>query len=330
MSHVFTSTPCVVRREPPRCSDSFLKRLVAFYSLQTQFTVELSDIWSTLKIMFEPFIKALESSDYDGINGWFQSTITDTIDATAFAAKWNRQLLMAATALGVIPRFNNFQAYPLFLSHVEVLSKVESAVGCSLSHPGYSGDLSVIVGDQNYQLDALNAVCALANLSRTSCWPPGVMLEVGAGHGMVAWLALRMLPHDLYYHIIDLPFISVLQAYQLWCAYGEDVIWLSGEPAKLARVFIHGLVKPELDADIALNQNSLPEFTQHEQFETLAYIEESLREGGLFVSINQESGRGGQRRVAEAVKSCPWLKLIQRSPAWDMEPNYVEEVFVKL
>ena len=78
--------------------------------------------------------------------------------------------------------------------------------------------------------------------------------------------------------------------------------------------------------DLIFNCDSLPEMPIHVQDRYIDLILDRLEPLGVFLSINHESDRDGQRRVRDAVKAK--LKLQSRHP-FAMMPGYVEEIYVR-
>lgn len=294
-------------------SPEFVARAIEFYARQKEIPVALSDIWKINSNTYcADFIRALDSGDAAFISDFLQQHISGIVNEPD---TFSRQAISAGTALGDILRLNPFQPFDACgVTPRELVELIECRLGMPLFTPYFStGEL-------------LNAICGVVNLIRSQSWPADSMVEIGPGHGAVGYVLLKSNP-DLKYHTIDLPFMSVVHAYRLSCVF--DTVCFEGEPTTGKQVIVHGVSKPTLTVPLIFNQDSLPEFEISEQHLMLQFIERTLEPGGIFYSVNQESSRGGQRRVFDAAMQCPRLKLSRRSPAWDKEPAYVEEVFVK-
>lgn len=293
---------------------TFVQRAIEFYHRQKAIPVALSDIWKiNVETHCAQLIQGLESKDDHAVSSFLEQFAYTSVTPEH---QLEQKAISAATAWGLIPRWNPFQPSDRQLNRSEVQDKIESMLSLHIRSSWFS------------ESEILNALCAVSNLTRDLVWPVSIMLEIGAGHGAVASVILKLDPL-VEYHTIDLPFMSVVHAFKLSMEFGEDSVCFEGESSVGKRVIVHGVSKPDLTFPVVFNQDSMPEFEIGEQDSMIKYIERVLTQGGIFYSVNQESSRGGQRRVFDAANQCPSLRLVRRSPAWDKEPAYVEEVFVK-
>ncbi len=158
------------------------------------------------------------------------------------------------------------------------------------------------------------------------------VVEIGGGFGGAAMWYLRMLQaHSGSYTIIDLPLMNAFQAYLLAHVYGADSLRLFGEETddRLIRILPPDTIRTrKMTADLAFNQDSLPEMSDSAAREYLSWIEE--RVSGLFVSCNQEAAARfegtDQIVVAELARDFEGLRRISRQPSWTRR-GYVEEIY---
>jgi hypothetical protein len=243
-----------------------------------------------------------------------------------------RRLLKAtANSLGVMAVRNPESQERVEMEAETMVSMIERKLGCTLTHNGCGGVPGMIVGDRFIPHKLLDAALTIATARRQYCWPPTNVLEIGAGAGWIGYLLNRLgIPK---YHTIDLPTVSVMQAYMLAAATSPKEVWLSGEERSGNHsFFIHGLSEEPGWSwikgyfQLAINQNSFPEITPGEQTRLVAILERVVQAGDVFLSINHESSEREQSRVFDAMSASKEFKLIQRSPHWARE-GYVEEVW---
>ena len=151
------------------------------------------------------------------------------------------------------------------------------------------------------------------------------VLEIGGGFATLARYALLRGYKD--YTIIDLPFVSAVQAAFVADSFGEDSVCLYGED-RLARVrLIPSTDKAALakSYNLVVNIDSLPEIG-----EAPKYLSMIAKTTPLFLSINQESSnaRTGftQNVVSEMCDAHGAFQRRSRHIYW-MEQGYVEEVY---
>ena len=329
MSHRLSSKVEIVKKEPVNLSIAFVDRLIAFYRSQPKPII--TPIWGSLiDAYLYPLIDALVSGNkpllLDILSNCYANNTIAGSDADISSEEYERCFLTVGELYGVIPLFCPIQPWPVIISCEEIIEAVEALVGCAIDHPG-AGDVSgAIVGKRFIPNKLLNGLAVLANVLRRD--PSGDVLEIGAGCGYIGYLIHKMFPES-HYHTMDMPVHSVLQAFLLAGALGEDAIWLEGEPYNGQMVLIHGLKSPNNKFSLVINQDSLPEMPPSVGLEMLKLTERILVTGGLFLSVNQESGRGDQHRVFALIKECPSLKLVNRSPFIYRE-GWLEEIYIKL
>ena len=129
--------------------------------------------------------------------------------------------------------------------------------------------------------------------------------------------------------MLDLPVVSVIQAFLLSSALGEHAVSFCDEPKN--QINICGLLWPDASSfDLCLNRNSFPEIPLAVAENYMLRIGLELKRSGVFISVNHEAIAGGQVPVSELAKSVPTLKCTGRSPWWPMAggwEGYVLETF---
>lgn len=246
-----------------------------------------------------------------------------------YIRRWTLACLNLSHCLSVLPVVNPEQPATRVLRLDELIPACERELGFSLAHPGGAGLYGVALGTKIIPLKLLEVCLFLTSARRLLERPPKVLIELGAGTGMVGYAARRMFPSLVSYHTVDLPIASVLQACLLAHAEGPERVWLAGEaPHPAQRIHIHGHHWPEgTGPDVICNQDSLPEMPSPAQNSYLGNIAKELQKWrGLFISVNHESPLAGQIRVFAAAQAFPSMRLISRSPYWG-RPGYVEEVW---
>jgi hypothetical protein len=247
---------------------------------------------------------------------------------------WMEACLWSAVCLGVLPMHDPEQcdeSNPRTSLSVEtIVSDIEREIAGTLTHPGGGAVWGAEVGQRFIPFKLFEALNVFVAARRLGFDQPQSCLEIGGGAGFTSYLFHHLRPACVI-HLIDLPKMSVVQAFLLAVAFGEHAVVLEGEPVEPQdKVFIHGLAKPiGVDFDIVCNRNSMPEMTGSQRNAYLAYIESSLTVGGVFISDNREGSRGGQGRVYEAALKCPRLQLMFRAPSWGRD-GQVQEVWRKI
>ena len=162
-------------------------------------------------------------------------------------------------------------------------------------------------------------------------------MEVGGGFGGVAYWAQRIRPDAIQYAIYDFPIMNVIAGYFLLRALPSESVLLHGEPPEPGpriallpswRVF----EEPDRGADIAFNQDSLPEMPREAALKYLEVFDRIARIG--FYSENQEGGSPGdptdpdssQLRLPDLDHVMRRLKRASRHRAW-MRRGYFETFY---
>lgn len=341
----------VKRRLAPALPPEFYARLIAFYRRQPTEGEHFSKLWQFVIDGFQkPLLKALETGEgaplADVLGHLYSNKVMYGLDSSLegmdeydlglgkpehltedfFRAGCLRLLHTAAVSFGAVPLFNPEQEKEDAPDSDADLAAVEAALGCPLDHPGAGNVSGLCYGSRFIPHKLLDAACLVASLLRLSRWRFRCVLEVGAGAGWLIYLANRMGLRCL--HTIDLPLVSVIQAYMLATAIAPNKIWLAGEVSSSAEVFVHGL-NPDITVswfDLIVNQNSFPEMSPEQQQHYIKLFEKVLHCGGYFYSVNHEAAINGQSRTFNALAKSPAFRQIQRSPYW-ARAGYVEEVW---
>lgn len=319
---------------PP--SLEFCERAIKFYHDQP--STILSEIWSGVTSRFHSLLllaiaggsKSLHfllSSLYNGeLVGGVDYPSADPI---TFIETWDSQLKQVAVLLGVIPMYNPTQPVSYTCSRLDLLKAVEVVVCKKLTHPGGGNIQGMLLEDRFIPVKLLNAVCVTTAIGRNVGIIPLNMLEIGSGTGFIPFLWRRLEPNSTC-HIVDIPTTSIMAAYMLSVAYGEqNVHFYPQEVIRDTGFIFHGAFPKSISVDVVINQDSLPEMVRSEQHRYLSIVEDVLVDGGSFYSINQESVLGNQQRVFEIIQSHHRLRLRQRN-SFIPRQGYVEEVWVKV
>jgi len=235
---------------------------------------------------------------------------------------------LLAQRIGVLPVPNRVQPSPnenwKAVDGVELRERIEKVVGPIRVANGF---LSVCTdnGIPYMHFLKLGQWFTIQSLMGNA---PLRMLEIGAGCGGLAQVAFQNGVTD--YTIIDIPSVAILSAYYMAKVYGEDKVWLSGEPpneSAVGRWFPHNAYEGAMQKyDLVANCNSLPEMSVENQDGYLRFIYECIGENGLFYSHNHESNLCDQRRVRDAINSHGGFKCIYRAPNM-IRDGYLEEFY---
>lgn len=207
-------------------------------------------------------------------------------------------------------------------------TKVEESCG-ELSIPECFGRAVAQGADAPYML--LHHLAQCLTLKMLLPRFPERILEIGAGVGLFGFSAHRFGCRA--YTIIDLPTTAVIAAYFLAFVFGENAVWLHGEPERddvYARVY-SSICMAEVNQhyDLVFNSNSLPEMPTVDQDKYLRSICSWLSIGGMFYSVNHESDLAEQRSVPFAIVPFQELQLMYRAP-FMLRDGYVEEIYRKV
>lgn len=318
-----------------RPSDEFLWRLIEFYHGQPN--VELTELWKSVLSLFQQrLLDALKARDAtklgDVLCSMYGTDLTwglDDWNTRESERPWPVACLSLANAIGLGRMENPEQPGNEDIPLSDVLDDIDAYFGCRVGRMGGGGMNGLCQGGRFIPRKFLEVLTTIVSLMRLPQWKPARVMELGAGLGFMG-SALNMLIPNVWYETIDLPTVSVMQAYLLSFCVGDKSIWLAGEQRVSAhRIFINGTtLKGTGGFDFAINQDSLPEMPHSTQDEYLTLIRDRLHPYGAFVSVNHEGSAANQRSVHLAMKNVTGMKLKSRHPYWG-RIGYVEEVWEK-
>lgn len=321
----------------PRPSDEFLSRLIAFYHRQP--SPELSQLWKDVLRLFQQRLHDALTTKNTTLLGdilcsmyatdlvWGLDDWNNRADAER---PWPKACTLLANAIGIGRLENPEQPGNDEMGLKHVLSRIDAHFGCKVGRVGGGGMMGFADDGRWIPRKFLESLTTLTSIMRLPNWPPIKVVELGAGLGFLGSALFMTIPR-LVYNTVDLPTVSVLQAYLLSQCVGENAIWLDGEARKETdRVFICGPKMPNLvlGADLVINQDSLPEMTHVTQDAYLSRIADCLCADGFFLSVNHEGIAGNQRSVHLAMQNVKGMKLVSRHPYWGRS-GYVEEVYAR-
>ena len=328
-------------------SDDLLQRIcVAF---QRANAAASDDIWSELQKHSEGLRQALKSgnlaslrtqlSDLFGV----ESALTGMAHSARFfhakgsygsdflSIRCRDALLSVAEATGARPVRSNLQTslrdYRLAVNEPldVLLADVERKLGHSLAPPALGGPPVIVCGERYLNPDSIRHSYAAYRIEQLGAPKDKPVLEIGGGFATLARYALLRGYKD--YTIIDLPFVSAVQAAFVADSFGEDSVCLYGEdrPARMRLIPSTDKAALAKSYNLVVNIDSLPEIGEAPE-----YLSMIAKTTPLFLSINQESSnaRTGftQNVVSEMCDAHGAFQRRSRHIYW-MEQGYVEEVY---
>ena len=179
---------------------------------------------------------------------------------------------------------------------------------------------------------------AHAMLHETASLTSPRIIEVGGGFGGVAYWAERLRPGTIRYTIYDFPIVNAIAGYFLLRAFPSKSVSLTGETATPEQPQIALLpnwrvfAEPDCGADIAFNQDSLPEMPLEAALRYLEAFDRIVRVG--FYSENQEDAHtwdpadpnSSQPRLSDVDDVMKRLTRVSRHRAW-MRRGYFEAFY---
>lgn len=206
----------------------------------------------------------------------------------------------------------------------EVLARLETQIGVSLTPPDILSTFGLKIGSGVYHYRHINAIYAAQMMARLVP-DAGRVAEIGGGLGLLALYAQRMKP--LEYSIYDLPISCIISGFFLMHALGPDRVCLFGENGQKTAVHIKPFWTltdiPANSLDLVVNQDGLNEID-------LATVEFLIRHAerttkSYFLSLNHETF-GSDRRVSAYVCKLTSMTRLWRSKTWVRE-GYVDELY---
>ncbi len=148
--------------------------------------------------------------------------------------------------------------------------------------------------------------------------------DLGAGNGLVLFWLYQMGFRNLY--AVDLPHISLVQAYNLAMHFGNKSVRFGYDDFSAPINILSMNEFFDQDYDLVVNSDSLPEIDIEWATKYLAHIDQH---SGQFYSINQETMHKDQTNVRLRIEQdCPNLVQTSRHRFW-MRPGYIEEWYQK-
>lgn len=323
--------------------DEFYQRLSKFYVNQCG-SEEVSHIWNDIFNLFHKTLhdSLMSGSDmlqiqlgkiYEGLTLFGVDFALDMfVNSDGYKQKWWDILKATANNLAIQHIDNPEQPveHPVDLEFT--IAGIESALGISLTRMGGGGMFGVDLNGRfipHHLVEAAGIAGSVKRYFKHYGIIPKNILELGAGVGNLCLVLKEMFAN---YHTVDLPIMSVMQAYLLAIHFSPEKIWFAGEPrSDTHAIFIHGIKPSEFLASLqfalAVNQDSLPEIPYKNAAVYAHMIETQLVPGGLFLSINHESSRGDQINVHDLF-GITNLSLAHRTLYWG-RAGYVEELWRK-
>jgi hypothetical protein len=311
-----------------------IQRLIDFYR---RFGSDpgISSIWSGI---INTFQGRLTQSLKDGNNAAVQAVLDDPKEVlygldNSELYIWGEPkslglLTVLARRIGVLSYGNPLQPSPTDNTNCSDAAGLKSRVAEILGPLGVPNGFvfqNTAAGVPTLHLVKLGQWFTIKSLMRH---PPKRVLEIGAGTGGLALIALNNGVHQ--YTIVDIPSVAVLSAYFLSKAFGEDKLWMLGEPAcpgaRLRWFPSNEYSEAASEYDLITNCNSFPEMTRDNQMQYMNFIYEYLGPEGLFYSCNHESDMNNQRRVRDAVQEHGGFRQVYRAPSM-IRDGYLEEVW---
>ena len=330
--------------------DAILDRICNAFMLANKADGQ-EDIWTELKASNSEFIQALNNKNFDHLRTAFSNlfhgpllygmghtaiflTKRSPYDRQYFSLRCRDAILGLAEALAIKPLASNQQtSLDDYISSTNAdlenyVTRIEKELGHSIEAPKVGKPPIAMVGQYFVSPDSVRHAYIMHRVKQLGYSAENSILEIGGGFGNVARYAFA---HGFRnYTIIDIPYVTAIQAAFLAASVGEDNISLFGETA-VKPIRIHpSTQKNRLSGtiDLAINMDSLPEINMAESLEYLNFIKSK---GRYFMSINQEAkkthkGKIKQYSVPDLVEMTGNFKRLHRHPYW-MEQGYAEEYY---
>lgn len=278
----------------------------------------------------------------EAVNGFTYGTTFD-----AWPHRWHYlpllielSVVQLAEAIGVLRAECHEQGKIAFwrslLSEEELINSVEEFFGCTVEHPRCGDPHGIMFGGRFLTRETCSHLYSAYRM-RTAIERHGLQLinlvEIGGGFGGTCfWLRKLMGDRIQRYVIVDLPEVSLIQAFFLGSTDPETlVLWGENKPGDKPYVELiphTALTHIDFQPNVVVNQDSMPEMPLREVERYLVWASEKL--DGLFISFNQETLSSAHGRlqicVPEAVRLFTGFRRVSRDTSWDRR-GYVEEVY---
>lgn len=338
-----------------RLSDDMVGRILSAYH-KTPKIEALSEIWAGLSSQNGSFLEALESKDAenvsDALNSMFSTALVSGMGHGHMAgfkkAKKKREaeryfnlrtrdaILSLAEALAVKPLYSNYQTtFKEYLFDMQrdlapLIEDIEKTLNHSVVAPSFGDPPVVEHGSHAVSPDSIRHAYVMHRVRQLGFTADDRILEIGGGFGNVARYAT--LNGFRNYGIVDLPYVSAIQAAYLAGTIGEENVGLYGETQD-AWVRLYPSTNDDAfstPAVLTLNMDSLPEIPDAE---ARAYLIKIRAMAGHFLSINQEAEKAeketGTRQVSvpTLTRALGGFTRLHRHPYWP-EQGYAEELYL--
>ena len=351
----------ITSSEPAEVSHDLLSRMADMYVASKHlFTEEDGTLWGEVKRSKGHFLSAMENKDIPALEEQIGNLLkNDLLQGMShgealilddknhpycknYFAIWSTDLLISlGEALGCSPLQNREQS-PILQSHayvnqdlVPLLHCIEEKLGFSIEVPKFGNAPAILVGTKRLSPDSIIHAYTAYKLKELGATKNSVIVEIGGGHGMAALMARRAGLEN--YTIIDLPYVNAMQFGFLGSVFNNDVVKGYGEfdhtdtSIKGLKLISTSAIKsfPAHSVDFVINSDSLPEIPLDVATDYTQEIKRICR--GLFLSLNQESGRPHpdgtpQGHIPTLIKNVGGFERVSRNIFW-MRQGYVEEVY---
>ena len=246
------------------------------------------------------------------------------------------KFISLAEAVGVLPVENPEQGdwgRSGLVDGAVLWAEIETRLGVAATFPAAYGDLFVLdIGGRSVNERDLNAMYTAYRVKQAlRGTTPGAVCEIGGGAGRTAYWMHQLAVAPLV--IVDLPYVTLIQAWYLVLALGAERIRLWGEePGDSQQITIYPSIAlnqvVEADFALVLNQDSFPEMSEPA---VVGYLEWMVdRRSQLLLSMNHESQPGYSAaarhlNVSRMLHDRGGMELLSRSPYW-LRRGYTEEL----
>lgn len=330
--------------------DPVLERICNAFKLADEAS-EQEDIWTELTASNADFIQALRNKDFEFLRTSFSNlfhgpllfgmghtdiflTKKSPYDRQYFSLRCRDAVQALGEALAIKPLSSNQQtSLDDYIESTnadleEHIEKIEETLGHSIEAPNVGRSPAAKIGRYQISPDSARHAYVMYRVKQLGFNSDDAILEIGGGFGNVARYAF--LQGFRNYTIIDIPYVTAIQAAFLAATIGEENISLMGEDPVGGIKIYPSTQKRNLPGtiDLAINMDSLPEINMTESIEYLRFINSK---GRYFLSINQEAqkthkGKIKQYCVPDLINMVGNFKRLHRHPYW-MEQGYAEEYY---
>ena len=321
-----------------------------------------SELWlSIIKDNYGKLLNAIESNDPEKVATIFSSFFKEKfsmgltsgdlyehaknpVGAKIWSLKYHDNIVALAEYLGVVRNDSPEQgkiAYELKDGVDTIVKKTEEALGVTIGFPDVGAPYGVKINGSLITMEhpenifvALRVQEAIKTHLPHRAGKNLNFLEIVGGLGETAFFILKQRKVSVENYIsIDLPVINIFQGYFLSKVFGASKVRLFGENKTEDTVFsvfppqAIGSLK-DIDFDVLINQNSLPEIPEDSILEYLNFARKHL--SGIFVSYNHEAyapvGGVPQNLPPEIISRAGGFKRLSRTKSW-LRSAYVEEIY---